>query len=188
MSIDILVADSPLPVLGFQNAVEDASGESGWSGPVIYTSGCLQSDGSYNCSIACQDSDQVFTSMETFENCLTYPVITSLMAFDNLTDESLNFAQSYGFIVDADIIETTNDTLWYCFKQYCEANPDQQGCSTDPCYGWPDDTLQIEAGYQAGYPWDTCLYLDVCSGLPAYVNSDVGGVGVSQGVVYEYPS
>ncbi|KAI9713400.1 MAG: hypothetical protein M1820_000782 [Bogoriella megaspora] len=78
--------------------------------------------GPKNCTAACQDPTLVWGNMNTMQNCMLYPVISSMLALPNLTDYAKGLSRSYGF-EDAsnenlDLNDITN-TIANCINEYC---------------------------------------------------------------------
>ena len=147
--------------------------------------GCLDSHG--NCTAACQNLTQVFSSMETFHNCLAYPTIDQIVSEANTTMADKSLAGNYGISgTTGNTSSSVVNSVVNCLAGYCSSN---QKCSafdsgTGPCLDLINSTsfpvsFSISAGYEF-YGTLGCIQT-ICNAVQqtAAVNVDIGGIGVS---------
>lgn len=93
----------------------------------------------------------------TLSNCAAYPYIRQYIAIDHPLDQtSVDLAKSYGISREYLNISTQiTQTITDCFEQYCNVT---SKCGRDVKFGYG--------------------YIDICGNLQAYINPDVGGIGV----------
>ena len=101
-----------------------------WEGPwnsrplQLYRNGCINGDGIWNCTKACQEVDQVFSSAFTLQNCMVFPQISSLLLNDSLTEAARDTARDAGINQsDYNISNTIHDVITGCYKGYCNQHP-----------------------------------------------------------------
>lgn len=155
--------------LSFDNGTLDGQGH-----PIttLYSDGCLLDGGPRNCSLACQQPSLIFESTATLHNCLHYPVIASAMSGQDLADESLAIASSYGIREpDADSPKIVMEIIQQCLTDYCENTP---GCSKAGGSS-RDSSVPVSICNE-----ETCYnHTNVCQGVYAPVIDDIAGIGVS---------
>ncbi len=117
----------------------------------LYTNGCLQADGSNNCTAACLSPNATFSDMYTLSNCVAYLVISVSLAAGNLTDHAESIAKQFGITERATVQNLVYNTTYDCLTELCST------------------VIVTEDG---------CDVESVCASVPVLINSDVGGIGV----------
>ena len=148
--------------------------------PVLFQNGCLQPNGSQNCTASCQDSNVVFGSLDTLHNCMVYPTVADLYARNNLSNTSLpednNIQKSK---VNSTLYINITTTIQTCLIDFCTATP---GC-TSALNEYNEDYMMYSPSNltsrfylftqaEGGYSFDVCQY------VPGSFNPDIGGIGV----------
>ena len=91
-----------------------------YNGTRLTQGGCAQEDGSKNCSAACGNMTQVFSSMDTFQNCLAFPTINNILSSVDTTDEYKDLAREYGITgEDTNASFGVVDQISTCLASYC---------------------------------------------------------------------
>ncbi len=148
--------------------------------PVFFQNGCLQPDGSQNCTASCQDSNAVFGSLDTLHNCMVYPTVADLYARNNLSNTSLpEYHKIQKSKVNSTLSINITTTIQSCLIDFCTATP---GCTSalkeydeyDKMYSPSNLTSSFYIFYQAG----RSSSFDVCQYVPGSFNPDIGGIGV----------
>ncbi len=134
---------------------------------MLYSHGCLSDSGIWNCTEACQDVNQIFSSIYTLQNCVAFPQISSLLTNGSLTETARSNA------LKAAIDEgsyNASDTVYHviseCFQAWCDQHSD---CAKD--HNRP------ERCYDDAYGKRYC-FKEPCVGMDFSVNPDIGGIGV----------
>lgn len=137
------------------------------SPPQLYSNGCMIGGGTWNCTEACQDVNQIFSSIYTLQNCLEYPQISSLVANGSLTQAARATALKAGIDESSyNVSGTVYDTINGCLRGWCAQN--------SPC----KESDIAEYCYHDAYGKMFC-FMSPCDGIVVSVNPDIGGVGVS---------
>ena len=143
-----ITADRPF---GFQDAWYEALSPStvfpDWRGMgntlVINERGCSIGVGQHNCTQACLDPRMVWqdqSAMYTMQNCMLYPVISSMLSKDSLSDKATTQAEQYGFLNSTAVdLSTIIHVISSCVDDYCSGND---------CLPWNPAT----AGYSGDIP------------------------------------
>ena len=135
----------------------------------LYRHGCLIGEEDvWNCTQACQDVNQIFSSTYTLQNCVAFPRISALLAQDSLTEAARTTAIEAG--IDAESYSTSatvHQTIAKCLQGWCRENPKCNSVEggTQWCY---DDIY--------GKPY---CFSDPCSSTDYLVNPEIGGTGVT---------
>ena len=148
----------------------------------LFQDGCLQDDGSQDCTASCQDRYKVFGSLDTLHNCMAYPTVADLYARGNLTDPSLllhfNIEKTK---VNSTLYNNITSTIKNCLIDMCTAAPgctenlkaiDANGISSSPSN--LNSTFYLQNQQQYGHS----SYFDLCDYVPGSFNPDIGGIGV----------
>lgn len=174
MSIDIIFNKTAVPVASysFEAALYSATRYSIPSnistGPLkLYLHGCITDRGIFNCTEACQDVNQIFSSAQTLQNCIVFPQISSLLANGSLTKEARAIAIQAGIDEDSyNMSDTIFKTTTGCLQGWCHQI---DGCG--------EDNSEKEHCYDDVYGKSYC-FLNLCPLSAFRVNADVGGIGV----------
>lgn len=145
----------------------------------LFPDACFQSDGTPNCTAACLDDTQMFSNLETLHNCVVFPDVSIHLANNNLSAnarllaENLNIKPSNK---DSSLPSIISNAIQRCLLDSCNANTDCTG-TLNPINGTyknhGSDSL-------TGTSFINNNYLPLCAPIPAYVDPDVGGIGVCQ--------
>ena len=157
--------------------------------PYLFQNGCLQPDGTKNCTASCQDKSVAFSSLDTLHNCMVYPTVAALYAGDNpdrlgnLSNPGL--AEDYN-IQKAELNSTLSinitTTIKTCLVDYCNATPgctaglkqyDANNNMSSPSNIDSNFYIYNQITYQFGIP-----EFDICEFVPRSLNPDIGGIGV----------
>ena len=133
------------------------------SGAYLFQDGC---GAEHDCATVCQDVDQVFADAPTLQNCMQYKLINEAIYANAITQDSLQLAESMGWVYDATADSDTGiyDTISGCLSSFYLAAAHVSQNDPDNCYG------------QQGFG----CYVNVCNGAfaNATFNADIGGIGV----------
>ena len=176
--------NASVSTFSFQDALSLAGRATGSSSyyypPVLFQNGCLQPDGSQNCTASCQDSNAVFGSLDTLHNCMVYPTVADLYARNNLSNNSLpEYYKIQKSKVNSTLSINITTTIQSCLIDFCTATP---GC-TSALNGYNgeymmDSPSNLTSRFYlfnqdgSGYSFDVCQY------VPGSFNPDIGGIGV----------
>ena len=192
MSVEIVYnTTSASPILySFKDAIKSASSYGlvfhsfndswagpRWSGPInaspleLRKDGCTIEEGVWNCTKACQDVDQVFSSVSTLQNCMVFPQISSLLLNGSLNEAARDTAHKYGIDQGGYKISTkVHDVITGCFDGWCKQHP-RCDLGTD----------QNKSCYADAYGQRYCFpYICYESDDFVIANPDIGGIGVRQ--------
>ena len=151
------------------------------------------SSGTQDCNYTCSDVTQAFNSLETFHNCISYPLVTQLYGEGNIsaTTSDGTSLENLGFFkhnsgYDASSLMT--ESLTECLRSYCDTSSecgDQLPENSSSVVNSPDN-LYLYFGRPGAYHETTSnnitnpyTFVDIiCSLQSAGLNSDVGGIGV----------
>lgn len=156
--------------------------------PYFLRSGCLQEDGTHNCTASCQDVNAIFGSLDTLHNCMVYPTVADLYSRGNLSNVSL--AEYYNIeksTVGSPLYTNITTTIKDCLSDYCSITLAGSGCAE--AMGSVNTTyspLNINSTFYIynesntdhsydGYDEDS---FDICEYIPQSFNPDIGGIGV----------
>ncbi|CAD6591488.1 MAG: hypothetical protein ASARMPRED_005411 [Alectoria sarmentosa] len=173
-----------ISTLSFQDALYPSGKDTPngyYDPPFLIQNGCLQNDGTQNCTASCQDPNDIFGSLDTLHNCMVYPTVADLYARSNLSNASL--AQTYGIEkskMGSDLYNNITSTIQACLVDYCTITLDGSGCiealkvfnaSASPMN--INSTFYIYTDEYEGYD-----RFDFCQYVPSSFNPDIGGIGV----------
>ena len=166
----------------FQDALAIGYISSSENPPYLFRDGCLQEDGSQNCTASCQDENKIFGSLDTLHNCMVYPTVADLYARNNFSNTSLpEYYHIEKAKMDSDLYRNITTTIQSCLIDFCNVT---SGCS--------DGLKQYSANYMAYSPSNktSSFYIykyesyysidpfDFCDYVPNSFNADIGGIGV----------
>ncbi|KAH9840418.1 hypothetical protein Tdes44962_MAKER07921 [Teratosphaeria destructans] len=164
----------------------------------LNTNGCYQNlTEAWNCVAACLDPPEVTTpfwttdyAMSTLQNCMVLPIIAALLAGGNLTQTAVNVARKFHIRPDADLYK--NATVGWpvinnCINEFCAHASNREtapGCNETGSipFVWMTNASESVQGSTTQsqnftLPANTINY-KLCDRLKAYVNPDIGGIGV----------
>ncbi len=127
----------------------------------LFPNACLQNDGTPNCTAACQHNAQMFSSLETLHNCAVFQEISANLANRSLTPNARVLAEELGI---SSVPSNISSAIQSCLHDSCTL--DQQCNRT--LYGRNSHPTNF-TGTQ---------FINICKPITAYVNADVGGIGV----------
>ena len=182
------VTNSTLNITASIFSFEDAlypfgTSESGYSSiPYLFQDGCLQNDGSQNCTASCQDENKIFGSLDTLHNCMVYPTLADLYYRNNLSDPTVparyNIQKAK---VNSTLYKNITTTIQACLIDMCTETP---GCdenlkanSQEEMWSSPlnlTSTFYLYSDEDGGYGESFSL----CEYVPESFNQDIGGIGV----------
>ena len=162
---------------GLQNALDSSYGTSNDKIPkeaiTLFPDGCIQSDGTSNCTAACLNRIQIFSNLETLHNCALFPKISVHLANDNVSTDARRLAEELKIEPssnDSSLPSTISNAIQRCLLDSCDNNPDcSKSIKKQDVKSSPDNftgTLFADN------------YLNICAAITAHVNADVGGIGV----------
>ena len=161
----------------------------------FYPGGCDVGNGNSNCTSTCLDSSLLFSSIQTFHNCLMYPAAADLYAHGTLSANDVELADS--MVIEksergSPLLNGMIDTIVACLHDYCPSSSD---CADSLSKSYPASANNtIEAFfYQYGgssynvnrsmsltapdlFQFDLCTY----STPRSLLDPDIGGIGVSR--------
>ena len=158
-SLGLLDVFSPLIYDGFTSDSEIG----------VFTEACNIA-GLQNCTASCSNVSAVFSTPQTFHNCLVYPAVAALYVNGSLG--SRNLADSLGINNESQPAQTAADittTIVNCLLDSCG---DNKHC---------EDDLKSNQTISVPLPFIPLSRFDICdySAPFSYLNADIGGVGVS---------
>ena len=148
--------------------------------PYFFQDGCLQEDGSQNCTASCQDENKIFGSLDTLHNCMVYPTVADLYARNNFSNTS--FLDHHGIRkakVNSPLYQKITTTIQDCLIDFCTVT---SGCT--------EGLKQYDANHASYSPTNktSSFYIynndesidgfDFCDYVPKSFNADIGGIGV----------
>lgn len=170
----VISVENRTRTLGLQDALSGRSFST--DGAItLFVNACEQDDGTRNCTAACQNQTQMFSNLQTLHNCAVFPQVSIALANSTVSDDARRLA--------ADLrIEPNNNNLTVPLKIM---NSIQQ-CLFDSCDGDSRCTSHIKpvnfTSEQSSLDkLSRTLNQNshsLCTTSPAFVDSDVGGIGV----------
>lgn len=161
--------------LGLQDALDRGYTSTSTNGTItLFPNACLQSDGAPNCTAACQNHTQMFSNLETLHNCAVFPEISVHLANTNLTTSALRLVQELKIKQSnpgSSLPSLVSNAIQTCLLDSCIAD---SHCNR---------TLYTTKRIHRPNNLTGILFIDndffpLCSSVPAFVNADVGGIGV----------
>ena len=150
------------------------------SPPFLFENGCLQDDGSQDCTASCQNETMMFGSLDTLHNCMVYPTVADLYARNNLSDKSLpdhyNIQKAK---VNSTLYTNITTKVQRCLIDYCNEIP---GCTEGLEY-WNtnskfDSPGNLTSTFYLYSTDESYSRFDLCAYIPGSFNPDIGGIGV----------
>ena len=173
-SSNSITLDNGTKTLGLQNAL-DRNYPYHNNTIALFPHACRQSDGTSNCTAACQINSTTFSDLETLHNCAVFPEISVNLANNNLTANALRLTQELNIKPsndDSSLPSFVSNKIQTCLIDSCKAN---------------DDCKKTLNGFNRNYQPNNYTrasfirngnYFGLCGGTTAYVDADVGGIGV----------
>lgn len=172
-------------------SLQDAVSLSSWmyeGYATLYTNGCNQTDNRANCTAACQDSSQVFQTLETLRNCVLYVGIADSYASLNLSSNDTTLADDLVIQkaqLGSPILQHVSTTITACFNAYCNSTSSPQDCTTF-MLSTRQGHLPIGLYDKNLIPGNFSVYEyssqadELCGYIarPSPLNADIGGIGV----------
>ena len=170
---DSITLENQTKVFGLQNAL-NSKYKSPNGAITVFPDACIQRDGTPNCTAACQDKTQMFSNLKTLHNCAVFPHISVQLANNNLTVDARRLAEELKIKPSNDGSSLPSDisnAIQSCLLDSCKNNEDCAGTLDGPKMDHRPNNL-------TGRRFIDDTYLTLCDHIPAYVNADVGGIGV----------
>lgn len=165
--------------LGLQNAL--APGYTSTNGTItLFPNACLQSNGAPNCTAACQNHTQMFSSLKTLHNCAVFPQISIHLANNTLTANALHLVEELKIKPSnpgSSLPSLISNAIQTCLLDSCSADSD---CNRT-LYARNRDH---QPNNLTGMNFIDNDFLPFCGSVPAFVNADVGGIGVRSKSVF----
>ena len=130
----------------------------------LFPKACIQSDGTSNCTAACLNPT-MFSNLETLHNCALFPTISVHLANNNLSVDARRLAEELNIEPsgdDSSLPSRISNAIQHCMLDSSNDNDAKKKQS-------PDDLTGTSF---------TSPYFNPCASTTAYVNADVGGIGV----------
>ena len=143
----------------------------------LFPNGCTQLDGTRDCTKACQNNTQIFSNLETLHNCAAFSEASVNLASNNLTADARHLAEELNIEPSnnkSSLPSRISNAIQQCLLETCSANDDCKG-TLNPING---TNRKHSPDNLTGDHFIDNTYFPLCSPIPAYVNADVGGVGV----------
>ena len=169
-----ITLDNGTKTLGLQNALDrDYPYQNNTI--ALFPHACRQSDGTSNCTAACQTNSTTFSDLETLHNCAVFPEISVNLANDNLSPYARRLAQELNIKPSnsgSSLPSFVSNKIQTCLIDSCKEN---------------DDCKKTLNGYNSNHQPNNYTgasfirngaYFGLCGGTTAYVDADVGGIGV----------
>ena len=157
-------------IFGLQNALSSEFGSTDGS-LAVFTDACRQADGTFNCTAACLDNTQMFSDLKTLHNCALLPNISVHLANNALSPNARRLADDLNIEPsghESSLPSTVSNAIQRCLIDSCN---DSNDCT--PPRNHPPSSANLN-----GITFINDTYFPLCSGIPAHINADVGGVGV----------
>ena len=172
--------NSSVSTFSLQDALSIAMVDGYSSAPFLFEQGCTQENGSQNCTAACQDSNQIFGSLDTLHNCMVYPTVADLWARRNLSNvhlaQQLNIEPSR---IESPLYNSITTTIQKCLIDFCDT---LSGCpralNESGTFNSPSNITSAFYIYSGYYYEDENNGWDFCDYVPKSFNPDIGGIGV----------
>ena len=151
--------------------------------PYLFRDGCLQEDGSRNCTASCQDQNKIFDSLDTLHNCMVYPTVADLYARNNLSDISLpDYYDISPAKMNSSLYQNITTNIKTCLIDFCTVTSDcLEGLKlydrSEMLHSPTNQTssFYIYNSHESSYSFDS---FDFCDYVPKSFNADIGGIGV----------
>ena len=148
--------------------------------PFLFYSGCLQPDGTQNCTASCQDPNAVFGSLDTLHNCMVYPTVADLYARSNLSNVSIpEYFKISKSQMGSELYINITTTIQTCLIDYCTVTLAGSRCSEElNAYNMGESPLNTTSTFYIYNAYEGDNTFDFCQYVPQSLNQDIGGIGV----------
>ena len=169
-----ITLDNGTKTLGLQNALDP-----GYPYPnktiALFLHACNQTDGTFNCTAVCQNTSTMFSDIKTLHNCAVFPEVFLNYANNNLTTKARRLAQELNINPsnnESSLPSDVSNKIQTCLIDSCtidsDCNKTLNGTNSNPAPNNYTGASFIHNGN----------YFRLCGHTPAYVDADVGGIGV----------
>lgn len=170
---DAITLENQTKALGLQDAI-NSKYKSPNGAITVFPDACIQRDGTPDCTAACQDKTQMFSNLKTLHNCAVFPHISVQLANNNLTVDARRVAEELKIEPSNDgssLPSDVSNAIQSCLLDSCKNNENCAGTLDGPKLNHSPNKL-------TGTRFIDNTYFTLCDPIPAYVNADVGGIGV----------
>ena len=169
-----ITLDNGTKTLGLQNALDRRWPYRFLDNTVgLFPLACDQIDGTQNCTAACQDNS-MFISLRTLHNCAVLPEISVRLANDTLTANARGLAEKLNIVPSnntSSLPSIVSNKIQTCLIDLCTTD--------DNCNKALNRTTSNRNTHYTGASFvGNGDYFRLCLPIPAYVDADVGGIGV----------
>ena len=151
----------------------------------LFTDGC-DNNGTQNCSVSCADKGTISSNLNTFHNCVVYPIVAQLYADGNLSTSAKDSALVEGLGIQkskqgSELLNNVTSTISSCLVSLCTQSSECKECALEDGAG-----ILTSANITAGLSsWNANFRLQelanaLCDSQTSGLNSDVGGIGVRE--------
>lgn len=139
----------------------------------LANTGCSQYDSAgkllYNCSVSCMQPSLIFNDTATMANCMSYELISTILAHGSASDDFKRAATTYGISADPAARASVSKFMQSCFRDFCQASK--------PCMEYNASAWYY---HDASYGNHSVYYdgLTICDSIVAPVLTDIAGIGV----------
>lgn len=143
----------------------------------LFPDACFQRDGTRNCTAACLDNTQMFSNLETLHNCAVLPQISVYLANNSVTANARQLAGELNIEPsgnESTLPSKISNAIQRCLLDSCSDNTDCTG-TLNPTSG--SNRIHSPDNF-TGIHFIDHGYFTLCAPIPAFVNADVGGIGV----------
>ena len=169
-----ITLDNGTTTLGLQNALDR-----GYPYPnrsiALFPNACKQSNGKLNCTAACSSNSSTFSDLETLHNCAVFPEISVRLANNTLTANARRLAEGLNIQPSdkgSSLPSNVSNRIQSCLIDSCT--------NDDDCKKTMNGTnSKYQPNNYTGASFITNgAYFSPCGHTPAFVDADVGGIGV----------
>ena len=169
-----ITLDNGTKTLGLQNSLDR---EYPYQNNTIalFPHACKQSDGTFNCTAACQNNSATFSDLETLHNCAVFPEISVNLANNNLTANARRLAQELNINPSnnkSSLPSDVSNKIQTCLIDSCTKD-----AQCNKTFNGTNSNRQPN-NYTGASFITNGAYFSLCSHTLAYVDADVGGIGV----------
>ena len=167
-----ITLDNGRKTLGLQNALDRRYPYYNKS-IALFPLACNQTDGTQNCTAACQDNS-MFSNLRTLHNCAILPEISVRLANNTLNANARRLAAQFNIEpsnISLSLPSNVSNKIQTCLIDLCTTD---SNCNKtlDPTNSTHDTNYTGASFVPHGD------YFRLCGPILAYVDADVGGIGV----------
>ena len=146
----------------------------------LFPNACKQKDGTFNCTAACLDTTNIttFSDLETLHNCAVFPEIFVNLAKNNVTANARRIAEDLNIKPSSNpssIPSIVSNKIQTCLIDSCTSDEDcNKTMNGTNSYYQPNNLT----GSSFITNVDNSKYFALCGRTSAFVDADVGGIGV----------